>query len=344
MKLEQTERLFVEDLFNRSVKTKKIQDQTIDEIERLSGDASTRRYYRIRTDLDSYVVCLDNPQKDPNVKNEFIQIQKIFKKEKVRVPGVYHILREKGYILEEDLGDKTLLKELAGVVKKKDERLLYEKSIEEMINIHSINYENYPEQTFSKLSFDVPKLMYEVNFSIDYFLKGFLTYKGDEKIDKILEKEFYEISQRIAKERKVVTHRDYHSRNIMIKEGQQVIIDFQDARLGIPQYDLASLLDDCYYKIDEENKNFLKKLYWENFAKPNVKISSYEDFEILYDYVAIQRIFKALGSFAFIYKQRKDERYLKHIGYSFENLRTFLSKYKRLNSLKTILSELYYEH
>ena len=64
----------------------------------------------------------------------------------------------------------------------------------------------------------------------------------------------------------------------------------------------------------------------------------------LKDKMAIQRIFKALGSFAYIYRLRGDIRYLKYIGYAFEKLRDILFRYKEFNALRVVLSEIYYEY
>jgi aminoglycoside/choline kinase family phosphotransferase len=130
----------------------------------------------------------------------------------------------------------------------------------------------------------------------------------------------------------------------MCKDNEHVVIDFQDARMGIPQYDLVSLLEDCYYSLNLDNLNNLKRYYWENFIKKNKKQTSYDEFLVLYDYMTIQRTFKAIGSFTYIYNLRNDERYLKYIGYSFEKLRKVLMKYDELKPLRLLLAKLYYEY
>ena len=142
----------------------------------------------------------------------------------------------------------------------------------------------------------------------------------------------------------VVCHRDYHSRNIMVVNEEVVVIDFQDARMGLPQYDLVSLLEDCYYKVSRDNKHDLKMIYWDNFLQKNCPQESKEEYLRLYDLMTIQRTFKALGSFAYIYKNRNDIRYLKYIGYAFENLRDVLFRYDEFRDLRVCLSEIYYEY
>jgi hypothetical protein len=120
----------------------------------------------------------------------------------------------------------------------------------------------------------------------------------------------------------------------MIKDNEKIIIDFQDARMGIPQYDLVSLLEDCYYKVNGENKVKLIKYYYENLPESVHGQKDFSHFMELYCDMLVQRVFKALGSFAYIYKTRKDERYLKYIGFGMEKLRTTFLKHKKYDKIR----------
>ena len=96
MKPELSEQLFIEELFNNSVEKLEYKDHKINNIERLTGDASTRRYYRVFCASKSYVVCLDNPS-EKNEDNSFLRVQKYLKQKGVRVPLVHHTNISKGY-------------------------------------------------------------------------------------------------------------------------------------------------------------------------------------------------------------------------------------------------------
>ena len=109
----------------------------------------------------------------------------------------------------------------------------------------------------------------------------------------------------------------------MIKANDFVLIDFQDARLGTPLYDLASLLEDCYYQLPIDEKEKLKKEYYLRLEK-FYNIQSYAHFEKIYSLMSLQRVFKAIGSFSYIFDYRKDYRYLKYIGFAMEKLRRIL--------------------
>jgi aminoglycoside/choline kinase family phosphotransferase len=115
MKPEQSEQLFIEELIQKSITAKKINNQAIALIDKLTGDASTRRYYRvIMEDKKSFVVCLDNPVKD-ETDNNFFKFQKFLFQNNVRVPKIYDFIPSKGYLLEEDLGAMTLFVHLSRV-------------------------------------------------------------------------------------------------------------------------------------------------------------------------------------------------------------------------------------
>ena len=129
----------------------------------------------------------------------------------------------------------------------------------------------------------------------------------------------------------------------MMKDSKHYIIDFQDSMLGIPQYDLVSLLEDCYYQVSPNNKTKLLRYYWKLTNTYSSVDQSYENFEYYYNIMAIQRILKAIGSFCYIYYLREDIRYLKYIGFGFEKVRTFLNLFDDFHDAKNLMGKSYYE-
>lgn len=337
-----TEKLLVDSLFQNSIRNSKIPSVKNEKIQKLTGDASSRRYYRISSPENSYVVCLQQPSETD--RDSFLEIQRILKGCQITVPEIYDYDLKKGYILEEDLGDRTLLKLLSGLKNQEEELLAYKGALEEMIKIHSIDVSLHKEAPFSKLAFDEEKLYSEVLFTIKHLIEGLFGQTLKDSQEKIITSKFKEVCKSLSSQKMVLTHRDFHSRNLMCKNEKLIVIDFQDARMGIPQYDLVSLLEDCYYKLSRQNKHKLKVQYWDEFLKPTGFQSSYDEFCDLYDQMAIQRVFKALGSFAYIYRLRGDIRYLKYIGYAFEKLRYILFRHESFRELRVCLSEIYYEY
>lgn len=342
MKSEQSERILVEELFKKTISKNLLQDDVVENIEKLTGDASTRKYYRISTLTTSYVACLDNPTTDPNEEPTFLKLQRVLHGEKVRVPLIFDKNLGTGYILEEDLGDATFLKEITQVSTKEEEFKFYKQAIDLMLRIHKIEMNKYKDESFALLAFDTEKLFAEMEFTKKYFLKLYLKLDVSTPGIDALYKKLYDICYLLSGEPRVLVHRDYHSRNLMIKDGRQVVIDFQDARMGTPLYDLVSLLEDCYYQIDSSNKEKLIKYYYEEFFKKFDPNKTFAQFMYLYDLMTIQRVFKAIGSFAFIYADRKDLRYVKYIGYAFEKIRAIMFSREDFVKERKILSSLYY--
>lgn len=342
MKPEQSERLLVEELLKKSISKLDFKSSEITSVDKLTGDASTRRYYRVFIGQESFVVCLDEPTKVPGAEPNFLKLQRVLKEQGVRVPGIIDRELGAGYILEEDLGDRTFLRELSKIESSDAEFEFYKKAVDGMIHIHQVDVEKYAGEPFTVLAFDLEKLYFEMEFSKKYFLGKFLGVDLESIEVKILYSKLSSICETLAKEERVLVHRDYHSRNIMLKDDEQVIIDFQDARMGTPLYDLVSLLEDCYYLLEEANREKLKTYYYETFFKKRIKQNSRQHFDYIYDLMAIQRIYKAIGSFSYIFADRSDVRYVKYIGFAFERLRLILSRHKEFDEARKILCGIYY--
>lgn len=342
MKPEQSERILVEELFKKTIHKDLLSDDHVINVEKLTGDASTRKYYRIWTSKESYVVCLDNPTLEGADEPTFVKLQRVLHAEKVRVPLIFDKELATGYLLEEDLGDVTFLKEIALIDNLKGEYDFYIKAIDLMASIHKIDTTKYKGENFTKLAFDTEKLFQEMEFTKKYFLKMYLGLDVETKEVEALYKKLHTMCVTLSSEPRVLVHRDYHSRNLMIKNGEQIVIDFQDARMGTPLYDLVSLLEDCYYQIDEDNKKRLIEYYFNTYFKKFDSNKSFQEFKSLYDLMAIQRVFKAIGSFAYIYADRKDLRYIKYIGYAFEKVRAIMLTHEHFANERKILASLYY--
>ncbi len=341
MKPEQSEQFYIEELFTKTQDKNILKNEKLQEIDKLTGDASTRRYYRMFTDKDSYVVCLDNPFNDGVEKHPFVSVQQFLENRNFRVPKILDSSLSRGYILEEDLGDVTFLQHISTFNNKKEELDVYKKVIDQLLTLHRIKPEEVNNPNLFQMKFDYTKLMDETKFTFKYFLNFWLK-NTDPEFTAELEKHFHPICERLGSQKMVITHRDFHSRNIMVKNEELIFIDFQDARWGIPQYDLVSILEDCYYDLDEGNRTYLKKYYYENLSVDIHGQKTFAEFEGLYNDMTLQRVFKAVGSFCYIYNWRKDDRYLKYIGFAMEKIRKILMSDPRYNDLKKTLFKYYY--
>ena len=303
--------------------------------DKLAGDASSRIYYRISTELKSYILCVDpnfvvsNPADYP-----FIKIRNLFCDNKVTVPELFHYDSSIGCILQSDHSDDLLL----NVIEKSagDERIvLYNQAIDELIKIQSIKGSS-SEIPFS-ISFDIEKLIFEFNFFIENILKIHFGFDSDDELKKLNEY-FREICRLLYQPSLfVLCHRDFHSRNILYSNGKHVVIDFQDARMGLPQYDLASLLRDSYMTLSGIEHDELFKYYYELSYKKihNMEI---EKFKYYYDIVSFQRNIKAVGSFGYLTHIKKLSYYEKFIESTLRSASVFSLKMPELApAMKIIL-------
>ena len=336
------QQILIKSLFKESGMKMAVKQEDVKEIRQLFGDASSRRYYRLKTDSQSYVVCLDRPFSNGNYL--FLEVQEFLTKIEVRVPLIYDVNPERGYLLEEDLGDDTLLNYSRNFTARQELKV-YKRCIDLLVKLQAAPLEG-EDYSFQKLSFDSVMLCSEVDFTIDHFFRFLVGTNIKNWAGEIAEvrKKLKKVNDIISEKSMVFTHRDYHSRNIMVQNGELIVIDFQDARKGLPQYDLVSLLDDCYYELDHVNKENMKKYYFGQLSRIVDDQKSYSDFSYFYDLMCIQRVFKALGTFASIFNSRSDERYLKYIAFAFEKLKKIMWKYQDFYHLRKNLATIYYEN
>ena len=148
-------------------------------------------------------------------------------------------------------------------------------------------------------SFDAPLLMWEFDHFVEY---GVIARRGplETKHQQIIRAEFHKIAERLAALPKVFTHRDYHSRNLMIDGANLGVIDFQDALMGPAVYDLASLLRDAYIALDEPVVDALIGHYLDAMVVENHRFADRSDFRRMFDLMSIQRNLKAAGRFVYI--------------------------------------------
>ncbi len=310
-------------------------------IYQLAGDASNRRYYRVIKENQSWVLMVWEPFEATSY--PFLSVQSHFLKNKVRVPQVIKISPEEGLVLLEDLGDLTLERRFWESQSEEASWSFYQKAIEELIKIHFVSTLDRSDCSAFKIQFDTEKFLWEMNYGLDNLIKGILQFELSETQSKELQNSFLDICQKLDHEPKWISHRDYHSRNLMIKFDDLRVIDFQDARLGPIQYDLVSLLRDSYVNLSEDFGDRALNYYLQ-LAEPFLKKStasgfSHGHFQKIYEIQSIQRCFKACGSFSSFYFQRQDTRYLKYISGTLKKVLKSLIQFPEYKVFSDVLME-----
>ena len=277
----------------------------------LAGDASNRRYYRVVLDNQSWVLMRWEPF-DPN-NYPFLSVLNHFAKNGVNVPKIISMAPEEGLVLLEDLGDLMLERKFWESQSHESSMEWYKLTIDELVKIHYAATNDKSDCSAFKIKFDTEKFLWEMNYGKDNLLAGILKFQFNEKTNKEISDIFLDVCSKLDAEPKRIAHRDYHSRNVMIKLDKVHVIDFQDARLGPIQYDLVSLMRDSYVDMSDDMAKTLINYYLDQSRGFLPKDFSREQFDRMYELQSIQRCFKACGSFASFFHQREDRRYLKYL-------------------------------
>jgi N-acetylmuramate 1-kinase len=308
------------------------------QIYQLAGDASARKYYRLIKGDKTFVLMSWEPFNAETY--PFLNVLAQFSYAKVNVPHVMGINSQLGVILLDDLGDLTLERKYWESTSAENSWPFYQKALDEIIKIHTTaTKESDPNIKYNiakTTEFDVAKFMWEMNYAKTHLLEGLLKQKLSEKISQDLENVFFHLCTELYKQPQVICHRDYHSRNLMIKLDKVYVIDFQDARRGPIQYDLVSLLKDSYVDISDDYAKQMLSYYLEQTDFVNSDQTSLEKFNIIYELQSVQRCFKACGSFASFMNAREDKRYLKYLPQTLKKVLRSLSyfpEYKLLSDL-----------
>ena len=149
-----------------------------------------------------------------------------------------------------------------------------------------------------------------------------------------LRSELGDLVRTLADEPRVLCHRDYHSRNLMLAEGRLWIIDFQDARMGPDTYDLASLLRDSYVDISERDVDEMLAYFLALAGRSGEAV----EFRRRFDEMALQRNLKALGTFGYQTTARANPVYIQHIPRTLRYARLQLHKHSRFSALRDLLA------
>jgi len=302
----------------------------------LTGDASDRRYYRVLPrGGGSFVLALHAAPFSFDAL-PFVNVAGLLARVPVPIPAILGHAEDLGILELQDLGDVTLQAHL-GSAPVSEHTALYREAIRLIAAMQRRGRDLASDQFIPYgIAFDVPKLTWEM----DFFLKHFVVaYRGAEITPadrEALTAEFGALVAELAGEARVLCHRDYHSRNLMWRDGRLFIIDFQDARMGPDTYDLVSLLRDSYVDISEDAlADYIAYFLALRGGSPSADDAV--EFRRRFDLMALQRNLKALGTFGYQTATRRNPVYIQYMPRTLASARTNLAKYSRFAGLRELL-------
>lgn len=312
----------------------------------LEGDASDRKYYRLLVEsprggsLEPYILMqLASPWSPDTLGTElpFVNVARHLAAKGIPVPRICEDASKKGFVLLEDVGDVTLQAYLQGC-SPGDKLGCYREAVEILVQMQ-LEASQVSDRPCVALTygFDTETFFGELCFFYEHALEGLWGHRIPGSDARELDEHFWNLCEEISAYPQSFTHRDYHSRNLMVHAGRLVVLDFQDARMGPDTYDLASLIRDSYVSLEPEEQQELLDYYQELRIAAGMPVIARDEFNEAYGRTGIQRNLKAIGTFAYQAVVKGVDRYLPCIPNTVASVRAALEKDPELNSFRRIL-------
>ena len=313
-------------------------------LKKISGDASFREFYRLRKNKSTSIIVSAKKDKFKNLA-VYAVINSILNANKINAPKLLSNHYKNNMIEITDLGEKSFYDH---IVSKKNKLKDYKSLIKLLIKIQKIKIKKFYK--LDKFKIKIPKytlsnLHKESDLFFDWYLKYFLKNKKISMVKKQLRTELNTVYKKLIYRNDTFVHRDFHVLNIMMNKNKLGLIDSQDAIIGNPLYDIASLIDDVRIKLPGKLQNDLLNFYHKNSKLKKEKIEKLKnDFDIL----SVQRNLKILGIFVRLFKRDNKDNYLKFLPYTwlliekrlenpaFKNLKILFYKYLPIKKLKKL--------
>ncbi len=296
---------------------------------KLSGDASFRQFYR----TNNSVLVYSKIQKRSNLLN-YDAINKILIKNKVLAPSLISQNYKKNFIEIEDFGNINMLDKIKSSKTKLNEYKKILKILYKIQKIKNFKTQNFLKKKFNLSNYSKARILKESYLFLDWYLPAnkLIIQKG--YIKKNLKKIIDNLYLNLKIKQKVFVHRDFHVSNMMFYKNKIALIDSQDAVLGNPAYDLASLIDDVRIKTSNSFKSNILKVFLSKFKYKN-ESQFINDFEIL----SVLRNLKIIGIFTRLANRDKKKKYLKLIPYAWKLIDNRMKNNSNFKDLINFLKE-----
>jgi N-acetylmuramate 1-kinase len=280
-------------------------------VSEITGDASTRRFYRARAGRKTAVLIVHPEPIDPN--GPLFSNHRVLVSIGAPVPRILATDPSLGLVLAEDLGDVTLQQYLLFYIGDARERLekatrLYAEACDILVLLHRKGEGALRPGDFAAgCALDCDRFLFELDHFHRHFIVGHRKMTPAPGDEKVLRAFYSDLAQDCDDLPRVYCHRDFQSRNLMVERGRLRLIDFQDARMGPYTYDAASLLRDSSLDLEPA----LVERMIDRLARAlGLEI---EGFRRDFDLMALQRNLKDLGTFGYMATVRGRPGYLEYV-------------------------------
>jgi N-acetylmuramate 1-kinase len=297
---------------------------------------SDRKFYRIRCSPEQALILVKyNLEREEN--RHYVTIANFLTEHRIRVPEIYFHDADEGLIWLEDLGERDLYsyRDEIWLVR----RAFYESALDQIAALHAL-----PESVCIEMKQHLPAefnselYLWEQNYFFENCLGRLFKIENEKLVQLASLPALQEIADRLASFPRVLVHRDFQSQNIIIRNGQAHLIDFQGMRPGLAEYDLASLLYDPYIDFPEDERAELTAYYRGRQLENGIVING--DFDLKLRLCAMQRLMQALGAYGFLGLVKGHKHFLTHVAAAMQSLHREVAEIDGLTELEKTLRQL----
>jgi aminoglycoside/choline kinase family phosphotransferase len=295
-----------------------------------SADASFRRYFRVHRG-GATQIAMDAPPERESL-DSWLRVARILAATGVSVPPVLAVDAEQGFVLMGDLGRQHYLEALGQGA---DPEPLYADAVDALVRMQACGASEAAELP----NYDRELLMHEMELFPEWFLGRHLSLSPGAGDRATIASAFEWLCDQALAQPVVLVHRDYHSRNLLVRaDANPGIVDFQDAVQGPISYDLVSLLKDCYVVWPRASLLAWLDRYRAGAAAAGLDVGADRDqFLGWFDRMGLQRHLKVLGIFARLWHRDGKPGYLNDIPRTLNYVRAASGDYRELQFLHSFI-------
>ncbi len=345
----------LESLFGELVRARFGGDAGVAAVVPLAGDASTRRYARLRLtgtgvpatavvmiladrgiamSSDELAVFKEAPRELP-----YLNVHRFLVGLGVSVPEVYVDAAERGVLLLEDVGDTALWDAVQGA----DEARvieLYRRAIDQLLRIQIEGTRRRDDSCIAfQQAFDERLFVWEFEHFIEFGIEKRRSQPLPERDATLLRAHFAAMAKRLDAQPRFLNHRDYHSWNLFVQGDEIRVIDFQDALLAPAAYDLATLLGDrdtpqvIRPRLEEQLLDYYFS-HWNERAELHLDRKEFDD---LYFLCALQKALKVVGRFYYLDLVKGKPGYMRYMPSTLRQVRRLLQRFPEHREMAAVL-------
>lgn len=296
-------------------------------LEPLWADGSNRRFFRVRAEGRT-LIALCHPDGRPCGTGEndaFVGIANHLKDKEVRVPSIYAYERDLGWIILQDLGNLSLQQAVLSASSEEEILDLYKPVLDLLLDLQVLGPEGFQDDwCYQGSKYDMDLMLERES---GYFLRAFLKSQLKDYDEQTLQNEFLSLA-RMASDAPgyFLVHRDFQSRNILLpSRDMPYVIDFQGARRGPLQYDVAALIVDPYVPLSRNIRGKVLNAYLQRLDASGVM--GREQFVKHYPVIGLHRNLQILGAYAFLGHVKRKPFFLQWIPSALTHLHSLLENH-----------------